>query len=313
MALLKWFIVHRGKEIGPYSTLDLRQMADSGKLGPNALIRREDKNVPSKAGSIKGLFREPVATRAEPIPVTTSFTPSIEPISRPDQPGDRLNRIYRSVLSIARWCLEQLRAGWKWLKPVLLQFMRWLWKTTVQLARRATPFARRLASKAKDKWARLSPRGKVAVGAAILMTLALCCYGFVSLLSVGEMRGAATRFEDDTPSNQEMVALLVKGSVALASQDNFGVNVGPIEFNELMRSMARELGAANFDHSRHLLNISPTHQKEVTVNDNHVLKVWYESSNWVGFIRNKNTGRWQLFMAEFGDERWDFVTGLNHK
>ncbi len=70
MALLKWFIVHQGKEIGPYSTHDIKEMATSGKLSPMALIRREDKQVPSKAASIKGLFPDPNELPPPPPPLT---------------------------------------------------------------------------------------------------------------------------------------------------------------------------------------------------------------------------------------------------
>jgi len=82
MALLKWYIVHQGKELGPYSALDLKELASSGKLSPNAFIRREDKTGPSKAASIKGLFpdpSEPPPPPSQPIPVAQTELPPARP------------------------------------------------------------------------------------------------------------------------------------------------------------------------------------------------------------------------------------------
>ena len=51
-----WFIVRGGKEIGPYTAQQLKEMATNGKLASDALVRRSDMQAPRKAGTIKGLF-----------------------------------------------------------------------------------------------------------------------------------------------------------------------------------------------------------------------------------------------------------------
>ena len=62
----RWFVARRGKEIGPYTSDQLKRMAASGQLYPAEMIRREDQQAPRRAGSVKGLFAEAEATVARP-------------------------------------------------------------------------------------------------------------------------------------------------------------------------------------------------------------------------------------------------------
>jgi hypothetical protein len=71
----QWFIVHDGKERGPFTAQQLKEMAAKSQLAPDDLIRRADMQVPRKASSIKGLF----ATGAP------TFTKQTSP-SSPDAP-----------------------------------------------------------------------------------------------------------------------------------------------------------------------------------------------------------------------------------
>ncbi len=51
-----WFMVRDGKELGPFTAQQLKEMAASGKLRTDDLVRREDMKGPTKAGTVKGLF-----------------------------------------------------------------------------------------------------------------------------------------------------------------------------------------------------------------------------------------------------------------
>ncbi len=51
-----WFIVRNGKESGPHTAAQLKEMATTGKLNPDDKVRRADMKVANKASAIKGLF-----------------------------------------------------------------------------------------------------------------------------------------------------------------------------------------------------------------------------------------------------------------
>jgi|694.fasta_scaffold35853_10 hypothetical protein len=52
----EWFFVKNGKEIGPISTTQLKQMVVNETIVPTSLIRRGDLKKPLEASKIKGLF-----------------------------------------------------------------------------------------------------------------------------------------------------------------------------------------------------------------------------------------------------------------
>lgn len=60
-----WFVVRDGKELGPFSSHQLKQMAADGKLTPDDLVRRGDMKASRKAGNVKGLFQSS-ASRSSP-------------------------------------------------------------------------------------------------------------------------------------------------------------------------------------------------------------------------------------------------------
>lgn len=62
-----WFVVRAGKELGPFTARQLREMAATRKLAPDDLVRRADMKEPRKASSIKGLLPEPVPPVAKPV------------------------------------------------------------------------------------------------------------------------------------------------------------------------------------------------------------------------------------------------------
>ncbi len=72
---IHWFIVRDGKEHGPFSGQQLKEMAATGKLQPDDKVRRDDMQAASKASAIKGLFASVEVTPAKPPAPTSSETP----------------------------------------------------------------------------------------------------------------------------------------------------------------------------------------------------------------------------------------------
>lgn len=62
-----WFVIRAGKELGPFTTRQLREMAATRKLAPDDLVRRADMQEPRKASTVKGLLPEPVLPVAKPV------------------------------------------------------------------------------------------------------------------------------------------------------------------------------------------------------------------------------------------------------
>lgn len=83
--MAKWFYLVGGQEIGPVESRQLKLLADSGRLGPNDPVRREDMTEWYHAGHVNGLF-----TVAQPSsPTASSTSPSAPPQSQP-QPSPAL-------------------------------------------------------------------------------------------------------------------------------------------------------------------------------------------------------------------------------
>jgi hypothetical protein len=54
-----WFVIRGDKQFGPFSSRQLRELATSGKVVPEDLVRRSDMDRPTSAKRIKGLFPPP--------------------------------------------------------------------------------------------------------------------------------------------------------------------------------------------------------------------------------------------------------------
>jgi hypothetical protein len=60
-----WFVTKSGQaEKGPYTSPQLKHLADSDQIGPEDTVRREDMQAGTPAGKIKGLFSAPPAAPA---------------------------------------------------------------------------------------------------------------------------------------------------------------------------------------------------------------------------------------------------------
>lgn len=74
-----WFVIRNGKEHGPVSAQQLRQLAATGQLRPDDLVRRDDMQAPRPAREIKGLF----GAATEPPPSPPDLPPSASPSAKP--------------------------------------------------------------------------------------------------------------------------------------------------------------------------------------------------------------------------------------
>ncbi len=81
--MAKWFVVQSGREFGPVTSSQLKQMAATGQVQPDTLVRREDKQVAGAAGKVNGLFAVP-PPQSQPPPLTTK-TPDPVPPPAPAQ------------------------------------------------------------------------------------------------------------------------------------------------------------------------------------------------------------------------------------
>jgi GYF domain 2 len=54
--MVSWFIVHDGKEQGPFSGAELKARVIAGTLLRDDFVRRDDMQTPMKASVVKGLF-----------------------------------------------------------------------------------------------------------------------------------------------------------------------------------------------------------------------------------------------------------------
>src|SRR5579885_709268 len=74
---MRWYVVHRGREFGPFTPDKLRDLVASLKLRADQTVRPEDSQHSYKAWQLKGLF--PKATFADgqfPVDMETGFQPA---------------------------------------------------------------------------------------------------------------------------------------------------------------------------------------------------------------------------------------------
>ena len=102
MAQEIWLVIRDGKEYGPYSPQNLKDMAGKGQITPDDMVRRHDMAVPRQAKLLKGLFLAPPPT-APPSPPppppllqntpTRTAPPSLPP---PSSPQDGIKEVQAS-------------------------------------------------------------------------------------------------------------------------------------------------------------------------------------------------------------------------
>jgi hypothetical protein len=90
----RWFLARNKQRLGPYSSAQLKQLADAGNIIPDDMILKEGRQKWVNAGSVKGLFTaKPPSASPPELPVAEAMTtPDTAPdpfgaLSFPTRPG----------------------------------------------------------------------------------------------------------------------------------------------------------------------------------------------------------------------------------
>ena len=77
---MAWFVEKNGKTVGPLTSSQLKQLADSGDIQRSTRVKRSESDRWSEASNVKGLFNEVVATKTiEPkSTITVAKVPNVE-------------------------------------------------------------------------------------------------------------------------------------------------------------------------------------------------------------------------------------------
>jgi S1-C subfamily serine protease len=103
---MRFFVLSNGITSGPFTPQQLRKLADSGRLSLADRIRKESDSHWHAAGSVKGLFDQPLITAIRPMAV-----PQPEPSPILLQPATATagpSRTHANILGIAALCLGGL-------------------------------------------------------------------------------------------------------------------------------------------------------------------------------------------------------------
>ena len=103
-----WYIEKQGRQLGPFTSVQLKQLVVSGQLKPNDSVRRADQPRIVAAGKVKGLFAEEEASQevleASPPPIPASNAPgtaSAASVLPPPSRGGRLGGVGEGLRNLA--------------------------------------------------------------------------------------------------------------------------------------------------------------------------------------------------------------------
>ncbi len=108
----QWFCQIMGNEVGPVSSRRLSEMAQTGELQPDSLVRQADSDRWATADRVKGLFQEkPLPPRAEvvnvepPRPIiVVNPPPAPFEVAPPQSPGKDCPFCGERVMAVAKKC-----------------------------------------------------------------------------------------------------------------------------------------------------------------------------------------------------------------
>lgn len=95
--MAEWYYVIEGKEHGPVSTEQLKEMARDGRLKPDDLLWREGMKEWLPAAGAKGLFHSTTLPISRAAPNDSASTPSEDRAASPHATGDNLAALARAV------------------------------------------------------------------------------------------------------------------------------------------------------------------------------------------------------------------------
>jgi hypothetical protein len=83
MMASSWYVEKRGRQLGPFTGTQLKELAATGRLEPGDLVRRADSSKTVPTGEVRGLFPEP---DPGPVPGGPPPPPSVEADGPPPLP-----------------------------------------------------------------------------------------------------------------------------------------------------------------------------------------------------------------------------------
>ena len=90
---VQWFVHKGGKSHGPFTSKQLKQLADNSKIGPDSRVRRGEAGQLVPADMVKGLFA------AAPVTELAVAPPPLPPVETPEsQSSDVLEAIVRQAV-----------------------------------------------------------------------------------------------------------------------------------------------------------------------------------------------------------------------
>lgn len=103
-----WYVEKRGRQLGPFTGPQLKELATTGRLEPGDLVRRADRTKAVPASEIRGLFPEP---DPGPVPGGPHPPPSAEADGPPPLPtgGGRLDGIGEGIKNLTHATMAAVR------------------------------------------------------------------------------------------------------------------------------------------------------------------------------------------------------------
>jgi len=119
--MAQWHILRNGNEHGPFDDARLKQLAASGKLNPDDLVRRDDATTVRMAKEIKGLFVSATSSAAMSSSSATLRSTSQHVLQRP------------ALIVLLLTCCFPIGVVLVWIHPLWSQKQKWLLSTVVAL------------------------------------------------------------------------------------------------------------------------------------------------------------------------------------
>jgi len=112
MAETQWYYARNDQQFGPVSAVELKQLADAGRLSPDDLLWREGMDQWATAVNLRGLFgAEPTAATPAPVQAelakTTRPAAPVRPVPVPTDRGATL-RWLLTTMQVVLWTTATL-------------------------------------------------------------------------------------------------------------------------------------------------------------------------------------------------------------
>lgn len=273
-----WYYFKGEQRIGPVSPQQLKGIASDGTLQPTDLVWKEGMSQAVRAEMIKGLY-ETTNRTSEPSP-THKAAESESPLRKRAETNNTLDwKQSPLAVGLLLLCFFPLGMYLVWTHPMWQQRTKWI----ITGCYIAFVLLGSLGSQDDDQGrtsasSQSTPQSTGAAPQAVNHDDA-----------IGKNR------DDDTPTRDELIGLVYKTAAIASLKHMLGTGPSPEEFIELTHEAARQLGAANYDHSRFLLTLEPDRDVTKTVGKSEGRVLAYGDET-VIFLKSKVTDRY-IFLS----------------